>query len=81
MSMQFSSICPIDRTLPSATTPGQRGPGSDGNEVQQDYFEDSMKHEKICCYPDFYEKQPENNFNYHFETVPKKLVKTHPKKN
>ena len=32
MSTQFSSIWPIDRTLSSATTPGQNGPGSDGNE-------------------------------------------------
>ena len=30
--MQFSSIWPIDRTLIDATTPGQSGPGSDGNE-------------------------------------------------
>ena len=29
---QFSSIWPIDRTLSGATTPGQSGPGSDGNE-------------------------------------------------
>ena len=28
---QFSSIWPIDRTLPGATTPSQSGPGSDGN--------------------------------------------------
>ena len=32
ISIQFSSIWPIDRTLSSATTPGQSGPGSDGNE-------------------------------------------------
>ena len=32
ISMQFSSIWPFDRTLSSATTPGQSGPGSDGNE-------------------------------------------------
>ena len=30
--MSNSSICPIDRTLSGATTPGQSGPGSDGNE-------------------------------------------------
>ena len=30
--MQFSSIWPIDRTQLGATTPGQRGTGSDGNE-------------------------------------------------
>ena len=30
--MQFSSIWPIDRTLSGATTPGQSGPGSNGNE-------------------------------------------------
>ena len=30
--MQFSSPWPIDRTLSGATTPGQSGPGSDGNE-------------------------------------------------
>ena len=30
--MHFSSIWPIDRTLSGATTPGQSGPGSDGNE-------------------------------------------------
>ena len=30
--MQFSSIWSIDRTLSSATTPGQIGPGSNGNE-------------------------------------------------
>ena len=32
MSIKFSSIWPIDRTLSSATTPGQGEPGSDGNE-------------------------------------------------
>ena len=31
ISMQFSSIWPIDRTLSDTTTPGQSGPGSDGN--------------------------------------------------
>ena len=30
--LQFSSIGLIDRTLSGATTPGQSGPGSDGNE-------------------------------------------------
>ena len=30
--MQFSSNWPIDRTLLGATTLGQSGPGSDGNE-------------------------------------------------
>ena len=30
--MSNSSIWPIDRTLSGATTPGQSGPGSDGNE-------------------------------------------------
>ena len=30
--MQFSFILPIDRALSGATTPGQSGPGSDGNE-------------------------------------------------
>ena len=30
--MLFSSIWPIDKTLSGATTPGQSGPGSDGNE-------------------------------------------------
>ena len=30
--MQFNSIQPIDRTLSGATTPGQSGPGSNGNE-------------------------------------------------
>ena len=33
ISMQFSSISPIDRTLSGASTPGQSRPGSDGNEV------------------------------------------------
>ena len=32
VSMQFSSILPIDRALPGATIPGQSGPGSDDNE-------------------------------------------------
>ena len=32
ISTQFSSIWFIDRTLSGATTPGQSGPGSDGNE-------------------------------------------------
>ena len=32
ISTQFSSIGPIDRTLKRATSPGQSGPGSDGNE-------------------------------------------------
>ena len=31
ISTLFSSILPIDTTLSGATTPGQRGPGSDGN--------------------------------------------------
>ena len=31
--MQFSSIWSIDRILSGATTPGQSGPGSDGNEA------------------------------------------------
>ena len=31
-SMQFSSSSPIDRTLSGATTLGQNGPGSNGNE-------------------------------------------------
>ena len=31
-SMLFSSIWPIDMTLSGATTPGQIGPGRDGNE-------------------------------------------------
>ena len=31
--MHFSSIWPINRTLSSATTLGQSGPGSNGNEV------------------------------------------------
>ena len=31
ISTQFSSICPIDRTLSGATTPGQSELGSDGN--------------------------------------------------
>ena len=30
--MLHRSIWPIDRTLSGATTPGQNGPGSDGNE-------------------------------------------------
>ena len=30
--MSNSSIWPIDKTLSGATTPGQSGPGSDGNE-------------------------------------------------
>ena len=32
MSGQFNSILLIDRTLTGATSPGQSGPGSDGNE-------------------------------------------------
>ena len=32
ISTQFSCIWPIDWTLSGATTPGQVGPGSDGNE-------------------------------------------------
>ena len=32
ISTQFSSIWSIDRTLSGGTTPGQSGPGSDGNE-------------------------------------------------
>ena len=34
--MSNSSIWPIDRTLPGATTSGQSGPGSDGNEEARD---------------------------------------------
>ena len=30
-STQFSSVCPIDRTLSGATTPGQSGPGNNDN--------------------------------------------------
>ena len=30
ITMPFSSILPIDKTLLGATTPGQSGPGSDG---------------------------------------------------
>ena len=30
--MLFSSISPVDRALTGATTPGQSGPGSDGDE-------------------------------------------------
>ena len=33
ISTKFSSIPPIDRTLSGATSPGQSGPGSDGNRV------------------------------------------------
>ena len=32
ISMQFSCILPIERTLSDATTPGQSEPGNDGNE-------------------------------------------------
>ena len=32
MSTHVSSILPIDRALLAATTPGQSGPGRDGNE-------------------------------------------------
>ena len=32
ISTLFSSVRPIDRTLSGATTQGQTGPGSDGNE-------------------------------------------------
>ena len=32
-STQFSSTWTIDRTLLGATTPGQNGPGSDGNKA------------------------------------------------
>ena len=32
ISTQFSSIWHIDRTLSATITPGQSGPGSDGNE-------------------------------------------------
>ena len=32
ISTQFSSNCPIDRTLSGAPTIGQSGSGSDGNE-------------------------------------------------
>ena len=35
LSIQFSSILPIDRTLSGATAPGQSEPGSNGNE---EYF-------------------------------------------
>ena len=32
ISTQFSSIWPIDKTLLGTDTPGQSGPGSNGNE-------------------------------------------------
>ena len=32
LSTQFSSICSTERILPSATTSGQSGPGSDSSE-------------------------------------------------
>ena len=42
ISMQFSSILPMDRALSDATIPDQRGPGSNGNEggawVQDECF-------------------------------------------
>ena len=37
--MHFSYICPIDRALPGATTPGQKGTGSDGNKVMFRIFD------------------------------------------
>ena len=39
--MSNSSIWPIDRTLIGATTPGQSGPGNDGNEGVLYIFESS----------------------------------------
>ena len=36
ISMQFSSILPIDRSLSGATTPNQSGTGSDGNKALKD---------------------------------------------
>ena len=44
ISMQFSSIWSIDRTLLSATTPGQSGPGSDGNKGVLRILQSSSKH-------------------------------------
>ena len=32
ISTQFISIWPLDRALSGATTPGESGPGNDGNE-------------------------------------------------
>ena len=37
LSTEFSPIWPIDRTLSGATTPGQSGPGSNGNEKDTSY--------------------------------------------
>ena len=39
--MSNSSIWPIDRTQSGATTPGQSGPGSDGNEGVHDISQSS----------------------------------------
>ena len=41
ISTQISSIWPIDRTLSGATTPGQSGPGSDGNKGVLRIFQSS----------------------------------------
>ena len=55
MRIQFSSIWSIDRTLSSATTSGQNGVGSDGNEgclrssKLQHYFNLTIKVFSVIC--------------------------------
>ena len=50
ISILFSSIQLIDRTLSGATTPGQSGPGSDGNELQFQTILFSMSFLVLVCF-------------------------------
>ena len=56
ISTQFSSIWPIDRTLSGATTLGQSGTGSDGNEgalliPQRSSITEATPSECLVSYP------------------------------
>ena len=54
LSTQFSSIWPLDMTLSGATTPGQSGPGSNGNERHSVFSKASAllepHHQIFKCY-------------------------------
>ena len=56
ISKQFTSIRPIDKTLSGATTPGQSGSGSDGNEgvlhvSQSSSITRNLPSDRLVLYP------------------------------
>ena len=57
LSTQFSSVWPIDKALLGATTPGQSGPGSDGNKgvlriPQSSRFTEASPSDYLLSYQD-----------------------------